>query len=233
MSSPVNSAVSPQHDDAPAVLGWSAPVNKAGQKLGRKGLETRTRLLIATREMLERWPEQKLTPSTIARQADVASQTFYLYFNDVEEALLILIAEASKDNAPVIAAIEQAVKTGGSEAMERFIRAFYAMWDKHRPLLALRNYYSDNGEARFYKLRTDCSLPIVHAIAGRLSTSGALSAKKCLARAVIIYSALERSASRAHTTALAAGDDLLTNADFMSAEADILALMLENPDYRP
>ena len=74
-------------------------VNKQGQALGRKGGETRRRLLDATLELIATEDSHKLTASRIARAAGLASQSFYLYFKDIDEILLVLAEEASADFA--------------------------------------------------------------------------------------------------------------------------------------
>lgn len=218
------SAASPGRSEAGAVL------NKAGQKLGRKGLETRTRLLAATRALLERAPQTKLNPSKIAREADLASQTFYLYFADVEEALLILCAEAAEDIEPAVAAFNRAGTSGDTDGVYEFVQAYYDFWDRHRAIFALRNYYSDNDEPRFVELRTACSMPVIDAITNRLHISGGITPSQALARAVVIFSAVDRMAARAHVMA-AADHRILSNADLMRAEADVLSLILEHPGY--
>lgn len=205
-------------------------LNKAGQKLGRKGLETRARLLAATRALLERAPQTKLNPSKIAREADLASQTFYLYFADVEEALLILCADAAEDIEPAVAAFNRAGTSGDTDSVHEFVQAYYEFWDRHRAIFALRNYYSDNGEPRFLELRTACSMPVIRAITNRLQVSGGIAPSQALARAVVIFSAVDRMAARAHVTATA-DPGILSNADLMRAEADVLSLVLEHPDY--
>src|SRR3546814_10296726 len=72
-------------------------LNKHGQAIGRKGAESRRRLLDATRTLIATEPAHKLTASAIARTAKLASQTFYLYFNDIDEILLALSQEAAED----------------------------------------------------------------------------------------------------------------------------------------
>src|SRR3546814_12148926 len=82
-------------------------LNKHGQAIGRKGAESRRRLLDATRTLIATEPAHKLTASAIARTAKLASQTFYLYFNDIDEILLALSQEAAEDMDEVFAELNR------------------------------------------------------------------------------------------------------------------------------
>jgi hypothetical protein len=76
-------------------------------------------------------------------------------------------------------------------------------------------------------------MPIVTSIAKRISTAqgaGELSEPDALARAVIIYAAIERLAARPAT--LARRSASLQEADLRRAEAEILTLLFTRPSTR-
>ncbi len=206
--------------------------NKDGQAIGRKGAESRARLLAATRRLLAELPSaKKLTASSIARAAGLASQTFYLYFDDVEEILLSLSIEASEDTASIIAALDadwdlSAPRTYTAGVVE----AFYQYWDRHRAILNIRNYMADRGDEPFANARNKSAMPIIIKIAARMRTAqgeSRLAERDAKARSIIIFSAIERMAARYSTSQglqlMPAGEDL------KRAEADILALLLSPP----
>lgn len=200
--------------------------NKHGQSIGRKGAESRRRLLDATRALIAAEPAHKLTASAIARTAGLASQTFYLYFKDIDEALLALSQEAGSDMADVHDSLSGDWKSATPVAhAKRFIDAFTAYWDRHRAILTVRNYLSDSGHPNFLKVRQDTAMPLIRAIADRILAAHPddVDSKSALARSVIIYSAIERMAARPatlrHDPVIVDVDDLL------QAEVDILALL--------
>jgi len=200
--------------------------NKHGQSIGRKGAESRRRLLDAARQLIAVEPAHKLTASAIARAATLASQTFYLYFKDIDEILLALSHEAGADMDEVQEALGRDwTSATPAEHATRFIDAFSAYWDRHRAILTVRNYLSDSAHPAFLAVRQEAAMPLIHAIAERILAAHPddVDPKSALARSVIIYSAIERMAARPATMrqnpAIVAPDDL------KQAEIDILTLL--------
>jgi AcrR family transcriptional regulator len=202
-------------------------VNKHGQSIGRKGTESRRRLMDATRELIAVEPAHKITASAIARAAKLASQTFYLYFKDIDEILLALSQEAGTDMQDVHDALGAAWQSAPpAEQAKRFIDAFTAYWDRHRAILTVRNYLADSAHPAFLTVRQDTAMPLIHAIADRMMAAHPdhdLERKSAFARSVIIYSAIERMAARPAT--MRHNPTMLSMADLQQAEADILTLL--------
>ncbi|WP_298692772.1 TetR/AcrR family transcriptional regulator [uncultured Sphingomonas sp.] len=203
-------------------------INKQGQALGRKGAESRARLIEATRGLIAETPAEKLTASAVARAAGLASQTFYLYFADVDEVLLSLANEAAGDMAEIVAELDLPWEAVTIDAhAQRFIAAFYRYWDKHRAILNVRNFRAEIGQPPFVRARDDAAMPVVRGLATRIGAAQrdpALPERDALARAVILYSSIERMASR---YAIIQGEGSLFDAeDLKRAEAHILRLLL-------
>lgn len=212
-----------------------AALNKDGQIIGRKGAESRARLLDVARDLLISVPVQKLTASAIARAAGLASQTFYLYFRDVDELLLQLCAQAAEDAQDVALALDAPWDTGGSLLgyAEGFVTAFYRYWDRHRPVLNVRNFLADHGHEAFEAMRNTASLPIVQKIAERIAVAhgdGSITPKDALARAIIIFAAIERMAAR---YSVIQSNGVIEGADLKRAEAHILSLLLTRVTVDP
>jgi AcrR family transcriptional regulator len=206
--------------------------NKDGQAIGRKGAESRARLLEATSQLLAELPSaRKLTASSIARAAGLASQTFYLYFDDVEEVLYSLSATASEDTAGIIAALDAPWDIAAPHNYTaRIVEAFYQYWDRHRAILNIRNYMSDRGDEPFAKIRNESAIPILVKLAARIRAGQGetnLTERDALARAIIIFSAIERMAARYASNT---GHNMMPGGDELKrAEADILALLISPP----
>lgn len=201
-------------------------INKQGQSIGRKGAESRRRLLDATRDLITVGPAHKLTASAIARTAGLASQTFYLYFKDIDEVLLALSHEVGADMQDVYDALSgDWTSTSPTDHAKRFIDAFTAYWDRHRAILTVRNYLSDSGHPAFLKVRQDAAMPLIQVIADRILVAHPkeVDRKSAFARGVIIYSAIERMAARPAT--MRRNPAIVDAADLKQAEIDILALL--------
>lgn len=205
--------------------------NKDGQALGRKGSESRARLLEAARVLIADTPSAKLTATAIARTANLASQTFYLYFSDVEELLLELSRDASADMGEIAAELDGGWDPAAlRDHAGRVVSAFYRYWDRHRAILHIRNFHADSGNGPFVAVRNTASLPIVRKIAARIRAGQGnerLAEQDALARAVIIFSAIERMAAR--YTAIPRWQTMISSETLQQAEADILALLFSPP----
>lgn len=171
------------------------------QELGRKGLETRRRLMTAAQELLRTMSAVSLTAAAIARHAKTSSATFYVYFDDVSDVVLALAAEASDDIDDVMAVL---ATWRGGQATEEGARAFFAVyrayWDAHRAILGIRNMEADRGDPRFLRIRGDVGLRIIREL-GALIREGhpddSLTEEQAVARATVIFAAIERIAATA------------------------------------
>ena len=205
--------------------------NKDGQSIGRKGAESRARLIEAAHGLIAGSPSDPLTATAIARAAGLASQTFYLYFDGVEELLLQLSREASEDVGEIAAELDGQWDEGSLRAhAERVVSAFYRYWDRHRAILHIRNFRADGGQEAFIEVRNTSAMPLVEKMAERIRAAhGAerLSAKDAIARAVIIFSAIERMAAR--YASIPGWRAMIGSEDLKRAEADILALLISPP----
>lgn len=202
-------------------------INKQGQALGRKGEESRRRLLDATATLLANESVHKLSASKIARAASMASQSFYLYFKDIDEVLLILSTEAAIDLPDIVRILTEApAGTDPKELSRRFIHAYSRFWDKHRPVLNARNYIADSGNIAFLKIRHEVTMPIIYAIADHIAAANpqaGLTRSDTVSRAVVIYLAMERISARSTAVQYQSVD--ADNAELQKAEIDVLALL--------
>lgn len=170
-------------------------------ELGRKGLETRRRLMAAAHELLQNVSAVSLTATAIARHAKTSSATFYVYFDDVSDVVLALAREASEDLDDVRAVLAD---WRADVETERGARAFFetyrAYWNRHRVILNLRNMEADRGDERFLALRGSSGLSVIRELADVIQQGhpdGSLSEDQSLARATVIFAAIERLAASA------------------------------------
>jgi AcrR family transcriptional regulator len=128
--------------------------NLYGQAMGRKGSETRARLMRATVELLEKRSLRDVSVSDIATLAGTSSSSFYIYFSDVTAAALAA-AEGVEQITPEIEALLSERWTAG-EAQGKAVALLEAYVDfasHHHAILRVRNLSADEGDKRFEEVR--------------------------------------------------------------------------------
>src|SRR4051794_27106834 len=81
-------------------------VAQDGRPVGRRGAQTRRRLLDATAHLLEHHGVRDLRVVDIARQVGTSPATFYQYFRDVEEAVLALASDVGDEIVPLVGLLD-------------------------------------------------------------------------------------------------------------------------------
>ena len=110
-------------------------LDQTGRVLGPRALRTRARLLAATRAQLGRQRLRELSVVDIAREAGTSPATFYQYFADVSDAVLLLAEQVSDETAAALAEVGTAW-TGeeGLESARAIANVMLDIWDAHRPV---------------------------------------------------------------------------------------------------
>jgi AcrR family transcriptional regulator len=125
-----------------------------GRALGRRGAQTRRRLLDATAELLETRGIRDLRVVDIARAVGSSPATFYQYFRDVEAAVLALTQEVGNDLSPLLALLGQPWDADhGLDDARALVAGFVEYWDRHRAVLRTRNLAAQEGDERFRDVR--------------------------------------------------------------------------------
>jgi AcrR family transcriptional regulator len=128
--------------------------NLQGQRLGRKGRDTRARILAATERLLAD-PEATVTLSAVAREAELRIASLYLYFSDLSELLGAVLE-------PVMASAEDSyiAELGAhwpdeelASRCRRFVETYHGFWTRHTRILHLRNALADGGDLRMWGFR--------------------------------------------------------------------------------
>jgi AcrR family transcriptional regulator len=138
-----------------------------GRVPGRRGRATRQRLLDCTRDMLTSTSYRDVKVIDIAREAGTSPATFYQYFADVEAAILVLSEEMAQQGQHLKAIITDGA-WDGADAMTTslaLVDAFFTFWEEHRPVLRVMDLATDEGDARFQKIRVGLLNDITKALA--------------------------------------------------------------------
>jgi AcrR family transcriptional regulator len=150
--------------------------NLNGQRLGRKGRETRERLLVAAIEVLNGEEVDAFTLSAVARRAGLGMSSVYNYFTDLSELMAAVLE-------PVMASAEEAYLGMFDDCWpdaelvarcEQFWVAYAQFWDDHAAILHQRNRMSDSGDARMLDGRVSAGGPLMQGISRQLRGSAEL-----------------------------------------------------------
>ena len=122
-----------------------------GRVPGRRGRATRQRLLDCTVEMLRTGSYRALKVIDIAREAGTSPATFYQYFGDVEDAVLVLAQEMALDSERLVRLVREGNWKGraGYRAALGLTDAFFGFWDQHRPVIRVVDLGAEEGDRRF------------------------------------------------------------------------------------
>jgi AcrR family transcriptional regulator len=143
-----------------------------GRALGKRGAETRRRLLDATAARLEENGLRDLRVVDIAREVGTSPATFYQYFRDVEEAVLAIAESVGEQAAPLAEYIDEPWEgDGGLESARRLVDGFLVYWDEHRAVLRTRNLAAQEGDQRFRDVRNAALKPITEGLSRKVAES--------------------------------------------------------------
>ena len=226
---------SAQRKQDAAIDARAVRLNLAGQRLGRKGQETRERVLSAALRLFDDAHGPPVTLTGVAREASMRLSNLYLYFPDMIELLLAVLGRVM-DDANVAFMDHLRVRWPDDRLQQsslEFIRAHYRFWRQHARLLQLRNALSDS-EPRIMAYRQSATLPIVQFL--MLQMDGRDCPEyTCSNLAVVVLTGFERIAAvvtnpnfgamvRSHTTQ---SQDEMTD-QMIAAEARLLELAIRD-----
>src|SRR3981189_11330 len=116
------------------------PQNLYGQSMGRKGTQTRERLIRATTELLEKRPLRDVVVSDIATLAGTSSSSFYIYFEDVSSAALAA-AQGVEQITPEIEALlgTSWTRADAQDKAGALVESYVNLSSQHHAILRIRN----------------------------------------------------------------------------------------------
>ena len=149
-----------------------------GRELGTRGAATRRRLLDATAELLQNHGVRELRVVDIARSVGTSPATYYQYFRDVDEAVLVLADEVGSNDVMPIALLFDRTwdATTGLEIVRELVRSYFEMWDSHHAVLRTRNLSAQEGDQRFRAIRNRTNRPFLEGFATQVRVHQAIGA---------------------------------------------------------
>ncbi|RYY29112.1 MAG: TetR family transcriptional regulator [Sphingomonadales bacterium] len=178
---------------------FSPSTAPATQILGRKGRETRQRLMDAAFRLLGGTSPLDLTAIAIAAEAGTAAATFYVYFRDVQDMLYALSESATADMIEAFSALDifhdnQRV----AEDSEAFLAMLADQWERHGAILYYRMMEADRGEPRFAALRGRWAEAVLGRLTALLKQAPHLQAPldetDAYAEGIVLFASIERLA---------------------------------------
>ena len=178
---------------APADNGLSH--NQLGQRIGRKGRDTRERIIAAAEALLADLAGPPITLSAVAREASLGMTSLYSYFRDLSELMGAVLE-------PVMASSEDAyvrqIRTywPDEELAERcrgFVEDYFQFWSRHARILHLRNTMSDQGDERMLNFRQTNTAPLFNLFLEQTEAKHRERLTAEYSQVTVLITALERS----------------------------------------
>ncbi|WP_298692821.1 TetR/AcrR family transcriptional regulator [uncultured Sphingomonas sp.] len=209
--------------------------NLLGQRLGRKGRDTRERVVAALHQLLATSPDVQPTLTAIAREAGVGMTTLYLYFSDLSELLLAALDPITREARLLI---EQHCHRWSDDILHdeclTFLEAHYRFWAKHSRILHLRNSFADAGDPRLLANRRAMSNPAIECFAHQIGIDARQVETTGSEHAIVLLTMVERMATITTDAnigfapvALHAGASDAFVLRLLEAEASIMALTID------
>jgi AcrR family transcriptional regulator len=147
--------------------------NLYGQAMGRKGNETRQRVIRATVELLEKRSIRDVSVSDIATLAGTSSSSFYIYFSDVSAAALAA-AETIEQITPEIERLlrQPWSREDGPLKAAALVEEYVTFSSQHHAILRVRNLSADEGDKRFEAVRHQAVSRIHALLEARIAAAG-------------------------------------------------------------
>jgi AcrR family transcriptional regulator len=211
--------------------------NLHGQKLGRKGRDTRERILAATIELLSGTEEAPISLSAVARRASLGMTSLYNYFADLTELLLaVLDPVMDSSERAYIAMLREHWPDG--ELAERslaFVRAYHGFWSSNARLLHLRNSMADAGDRRMMLHRVKSAQPMIGMIVRQMDGDPSLPESFAASMATVVMTGLERTVTVAtdeHLTGLFGSANRYPAERYLLPEARLVEIAIRDTRER-
>jgi AcrR family transcriptional regulator len=212
--------------------------NLAGQRLGRKGRQTRERILEAAAALLAEPSETPFSLSAVAREASVVMTTLYLYFADLGELVLALLDRGHEDASSYFDLLSPRWPDAElSVHGNALLKAHLAHRLRHARLYHLREQLVANNDARFARSAIAGVRPLLLGLINQMDGDPNELTSPDFHRAVTLVSLIERNAYVISTPYYATmaeaagvvrphGSLARLIDDQIKAEGEVLALMI-------
>lgn len=205
--------------------------NVLGQKLGRKGRQTRERILTVAAELIAE--EEPLSLSAVARRVPLGMTSLYNYFSDLTELFLAVLdpVMATAEEAYVAQLREPWPDDRLAECCYAFARGKFEFWSRNTRLMHLRNAMADSGDIRVRTYRIKGSQELIRLMAGQMDARPFDRTSPAAGMATVLITAIERSvtvATDAGLTTLFGPDQSFPADHYLRPGARILEMAIRD-----
>ena len=175
---------------------YRASYNLLGQRLGRKGRDTRQRILDGLARRMAQDDGTPISLSAVAREASVGMTTLYLYFADLGELVLAALQPVVQD-ARFLQTMLRA-RWPDDELAERcraYLLAHQDFWQRNAAILHLRNGFADAGDRRFLRARIELARPQIRGLIRQMDSDPKAVGSLCFHLAIVVMTGVERAAT--------------------------------------
>jgi AcrR family transcriptional regulator len=168
--------------------------NLNGQRLGRKGRDTRERIIAAAEILLAGPDNIPLTLSAVAREASLGMTSLYNYFNDLTELLLAVLEPVmvQAENAYIAKLRTRWPDETLYQQCYEFMSSFYTFWDRNSRVLHLRNSLADHQDQRMMHQRVNAASPVIELFVAQMGHDPATIRSPAFGMATVLYTGIER-----------------------------------------
>lgn len=148
-----------------------------GRVPGRRGQATRRRLLESTSQLLETTAFRSIKVIDIARAAKTSPATFYQYFENVEQAVLVIAEELIEGAADLSELVEgDWSEANGWETAKLVVDRFMDYWERNRAVFRVVDVAIEEGDLRFQGMRVRALNAVTESLARVIDTARASAA---------------------------------------------------------
>jgi AcrR family transcriptional regulator len=185
-----------------------------GRLPGKRGQATRRRLLESTNDLIRATPWRSIKVIDIAKAAGTSPATFYQYFENVEQVILVL-AEELVEGAGALADLVEGDWSDpvGWDTARGVVDGFNAYWERNRAVFRVVELATEEGDLRFQGLRVRALNAVTVSIARAIT----------LARAARVAGVDRERAGRASAGGPAGSDPMAVAATLVSMLAHVAA----------
>lgn len=173
--------------------------NLNGQRLGRKGRDTRERIISAAQALLASPEPVPITLSAVARQASLGMTSLYLYFSDLTELVLAVLEPVMKtaEDAYIGPMRTRWPDDALNACCNAFVSAYYDFWCKHARLLHLRNSMADQHDRRIVIHRVRSAQQVISLLAEQMDGNAGSGNLRANDMATVLLTGIERTVTLA------------------------------------
>jgi AcrR family transcriptional regulator len=150
-----------------------------GRVPGKRGQATRRRLLESTNELIRATPWRSIKVIDIAKAAGTSPATFYQYFENVEQVILVL-AEELVEGAGALAGLVEGdwSDPDGWDTARLVVDGFMDYWERNRAVFRVVELATEEGDLRFSGLRVRALNAVTVSLARAITIARARTSDK-------------------------------------------------------